>query len=214
MLQLIVLASTSGKRAGVAIFTQESLASLRRQLQWVDKSDDANPTFCKDVAFSQFNATNTPSSSWNNRPTMAPKTPRLEYSPHKRTRIRMMYELGYTQRRIAFEESIPLGSVSGIISRYGQQSSAKNSPRSGRPPKLSNRDKKAIFRIINQDPFISTKDLVNYMQVSLSERTIVRWLKSEGIQHQLAIQRPLLTPKAAKIHYKFALRYRDKSTSF
>jgi transposase len=76
---------------------------------------------------------------------MSPLTGRVELSPYKRTRVALKYNLGFTARRIAFEEGVSPNSVSGIARRYAVQKSAQSSPRSGRPPKLSERDKRHIF---------------------------------------------------------------------
>lgn len=145
---------------------------------------------------------------------MAPVTPRIEYSPHKRTRIQMKYELGISQRQIAFQEGVPKGSVSGIIKRYRQQSSAKSSPRAGRLTKLSENDKRLLFRSISKDPFISIEDLLRESQLNVSAKTLSRWLKSEGILHKHALRRPLLTPKAAKKRLQFAIEHSTKDINF
>lgn len=145
---------------------------------------------------------------------MAPVTPRVEYGPHKRTRIQMKYELGISQRRIAFEEGVPNGTVSGVVKRYRQQKSAKSSPRSGRPPALSAIDKRRLFRIITKDPFISIEKLLSESELNVSAKTLSRWLKSEGIQHVQALRQQLLTPEAAKKRLEFAIEHSSKDIRF
>ncbi|PTB75090.1 hypothetical protein M440DRAFT_1335306 [Trichoderma longibrachiatum ATCC 18648] len=74
-----------------------------------------------------------------------PKTTRKHHwSPHKRTRIRMMYEEGIPKYEFARREGVPIGSVHGIATRYTQQISAQSKPRPGRPEKLSDADKRHI----------------------------------------------------------------------
>ena len=71
-----------------------------------------------------------------------------------------MYEMGVSRRKIAFKEGIFLGSVSGIIARYNDQQSAKSQKRVGRPPKISDRNKRAIFGAIEAGPFIKIRDFL------------------------------------------------------
>lgn len=52
---------------------------------------------------------------------MAPKTPSLEYSPHKRTRIKVAHEVGLSGSAFARNEGVPVSSVYGIIGRYSVQ---------------------------------------------------------------------------------------------
>ena len=54
----------------------------------------------------------------------------------------MAYDMGVPAKEVALKEGVPAGSVRGIASRYRVQKSAKSSPRSGRPPLLSERKKR------------------------------------------------------------------------
>lgn len=135
---------------------------------------------------------------------MIPKTPRLEYSPHKRTRITTSYNLGLTARVVAFKEGVSPNSVSGIVSRYRVQKAAASSPRSGRPLTITNSDKNDIFRCIEKDPFTSTKQILLDTKIKCCERTLIRYLKKHGISHPKAARRPFLTPEAAEARLAFA----------
>ncbi|OAA34640.1 Transposase, Tc1-like protein [Metarhizium rileyi] len=145
---------------------------------------------------------------------MSSQSPRVEYSPHKRTRIYMRYKLGETQRAIAFGEGVPLGSVSGIIKRYKQQESAQNGTRAGRPPTLTERDKRAIIRAIGRFPFIKLADIITEAGLTVSTKTLSRFLQTEGIQHNRALRRPLLTAEHAATRLAFANTYKSKPASY
>ena len=112
--------------------------------------------------------------------------------------------MGVPPREIALKEGVPAGSVRGIASRYRVQKSAKSSPRSGRPPLLSEREKRRIRREIAIDPFIKITDLIRNAELECSSRTVLRWLKREGIMHKTALRRPKLTPEHAEKRLKFA----------
>lgn len=121
-----------------------------------------------------------------------------------------MYNMGVPQRQIARVMGVSPGSISGIIRRYDDQKSAKTQHRAGRPPKLSKRDKRALFRIIKQDPFITIPNLLLLSGLDVSERTILQYLQSEGIHHQHALRRPLLTPEVAQKRLEFAQEHVDE----
>lgn len=135
---------------------------------------------------------------------MNTETPRKEYSPHKRARIIMRIENGESHRRIAREEGVPRGSVSGIALRYGDQEKGRSSPRSGRPQCLSDRDLRKVYRLIDQSPFISTRDLIEQAGISCCAATLRSYLQKHGIMHHRALRRPLLTPARAAERLRFA----------
>ena len=145
---------------------------------------------------------------------MAPITPRLEHSPHKRTRILIRSSSGLSHRAIARKEGIPAGSIHGIILRYDSQISAKSQPRSGRPHSLSERDKRSLFRSINANPFITATQILLNCNLGCSVKTLTRFLKLEGIQHYRALRRPKLTPQHAEKRLQFASQYFNKPSSF
>lgn len=126
----------------------------------------------------------------------------------------MSYKMGTSQRRIAFNEGVPAGTVSGIIDRYNEQESAASRPRSGRPPLLLERDKRVIIRAITNFPFIKLSDLVTEAGLTCSTKMLSRWLKKEGIHHNRALQRPYLTNLHAQKRLTFAIKYRGKPASF
>ncbi|TFB01592.1 hypothetical protein CCMA1212_006515 [Trichoderma ghanense] len=120
-------------------------------------------------------------------------TQKQHWSPHKRTRIRVMYEQGYSRSEIARKEGVPVGSVHGIATRYTQQISAQSKPRPGRPEKLSEADKRHIKRLIRSDPCITKRQIIATIPLHVSVNTLASFLKSEGIQHGPLLQRPKST---------------------
>ena len=90
------------------------------------------------------------------------------------------------------------GDISGIIARYNEQQSAQSQKRVGRPPKLLKRNKKAISRAIETIPYIKIRNILIATGLEVPGRTITRWLRKDGILHQMALRRPLLTLVARK----------------
>jgi transposase len=126
----------------------------------------------------------------------------------------MKYKLGVTQRRIAFEEGVPRGSISGIIQRYEDQESARSKPRPGQPSVLTDRLKRLLFRSIEQNPFITLSQLRTEAGLTVTTKTLATWLRKEGIKHDRALRRPLLTPEAAAKRLEFARLHYRKPPSY
>ena len=129
---------------------------------------------------------------------MDSETPKKHYSPHKRTRIVTAYDLGVSPKEIALKEGIPAGWVRGIASRYRVQKSAESSPRSSRPAVLSEREKRRIMRLIADDPFIQTRELLEKAELTCCAGTLLAWLKKAGVAHKTAIRRPKLSQENPK----------------
>jgi transposase len=144
---------------------------------------------------------------------MAPITPRgpnQEFSPHKRTRIVVGWSLGLSPQYLHAKEGVATGSIHGIVTRYRVQKSGRSLPRSGRPRILTESHIQRVLRLIDQDPFISAKEIHEKVRLPCSERTILRELIRLGIQHYKAIRRPKLTEEHAEKRLQFARKYVDK----
>jgi len=124
-------------------------------------------------------------------PSNNPKNPnnnskrKKQWSPQSRTRIHDLYYLeGYTAQRLSLELGVPRGTVSGIAKRYSNnQCSGESLPRSGRPRSLDDdgRYKRHIVRCIKNDPLITLRLLHQTTCPHVSERTLKRWLRKNGI---------------------------------
>ncbi|KAH6695388.1 hypothetical protein F5X68DRAFT_243978 [Plectosphaerella plurivora] len=117
--------------------------------------------------------------------TPPPKEPRKEVkkqmSPHTRTRIAIAYRSGVPASQVAKNEGISTSSVYGVNRRYDHQVSAKSRPRTGRPQKLDDRDKRIIRRTLTVDPSAPLRVLVEAIDSRVSGVTIKRWMRKEGI---------------------------------
>lgn len=84
-----------------------------------------------------------------------------------------MYNLGYSAVEVAHFEGVTPRAVYGIVSQYKTQNEALDWPRSGRPPKLTEYDKRHIKRIIKNLPFISIQSLMLQVGVHCSDRIVL-----------------------------------------
>ncbi|KAK4205940.1 hypothetical protein QBC37DRAFT_301780, partial [Rhypophila decipiens] len=113
---------------------------------------------------------------------MAAHTPKTEYSPRKRQAIVDMYKRGYKYKTIAALEDCNSNLIASLVARHDARIKARSLPRSGRPPLLNMRDLRHVFRLIEEDPFISSEKLVKYAGLTCSPVTLTRALKQHGIQ--------------------------------
>ena len=143
-----------------------------------------------------------------------PLSTTAEYSPHKRTRITVGYQLGLTPRALFAKENVSPRSVYGIAKRYEYQASGRSLPRSGRPRKLTTRDIRLLLRIIDIDPFVTSEELRISTGLSCSTRTIRRKLVRRGIQHYRARRRPKISEANTVKRLAFARRYVGKPTEW
>ncbi|KAI3319248.1 hypothetical protein HD806DRAFT_288477 [Xylariaceae sp. AK1471] len=114
-------------------------------------------------------------------PPNSPKATKKHYLPNKRARVAALFSAGLTAKAIAVREGVPRLSVYKIKDRYRVQKSGQSRPGRGRHAKLTARDKRHILRLIEQNHFIFSTELAYSIGLRVSSRTIVNWLKDEGI---------------------------------
>ena len=90
-------------------------------------------------------------------------------------------------KQIALQEGVPAYTIAGIVGRYDTQKSAQSLPRSRRPRKLDNHDKRHIFILIKSDSFILLKSVCDRTSLRCYSRTLSQLLRNEGIQHYRAL---------------------------
>lgn len=84
----------------------------------------------------------------------------------------MAFRSGVPAVRVAKNEGVSTNTVYGVNRRYDHQVSAQSRPRDGRPPKLDERDKRAIRRTLASDPRAPLRDLSKTIGNRVCERTI------------------------------------------
>jgi transposase len=145
---------------------------------------------------------------------MPPIARKKQASPHTRTRIVVEHENGSSLRSLGRKYTLAKSTIAGIVTRYGNQQSAKDNPRSGRPPLLSERDKRHILILIAQNPFISCPQIKTEANIDCCSATILRFLRKEGIAHYKALRRPKLSVEAARKRLEFAQEHINKPQAF
>lgn len=135
-------------------------------------------------------------------------TPNRQYNPSQRALLIGALSVGATPYRIQKQYRVPESSVRYINSRFILHPNGA-APRTGRPPKLSERDRRKVVRIARRNPTITYRQLAKDAGVSLSHDTLYRLLKEEGITNWVCKRRPLLTPEVAGKRYAWALEHQN-----
>ena len=133
-----------------------------------------------------------------------------EFSPLVRASIISKWEEGVGPTKLAEQFGTRRQVISRIIKKFQVTGSVESQPRSGRPRKLSHRDKRAIIRQVRKTPKISYEDLKLDLELTtVSHDTIYRILREHGLTNKLCIKRPKLTPTVARLRLKFARENKD-----
>ena len=84
--------------------------------------------------------------------------------------------------------------VRRLVGKHTQTNNVKDLPRSGRPRVTSDRDDRALQRLVRRMPFTTSPVLKQHWLPNrrLSTRTVRNRLKSAGLKSRIVIKRPLL----------------------
>lgn len=140
--------------------------------------------------------------------TMAPKTLRREMSDAEKGAILVLYYLFYTYATISFIVGRPFTTVRSFILRTLERGSKDNAPRSGRPTKLSKRERRAISRYIKRYRTATREEVRKYCAPHVSLRTIDRYTRTFNMKRWLARERPKLTTERAAKRLAWAKEHR------
>ena len=132
---------------------------------------------------------------------------RPHLTPDQRQRIIAKRQCGCTIPELAEEFDRSESTIKYTISTYANATTTQEKPRSGRPPILSTRTKKLLYRKARAEPKIEYSELAKAAQVYApdgttskppSKSTLYRVLKQRGLTNRRCKKRPKLTPARAK----------------
>jgi transposase len=152
-------------------------------------------------------------------PIMAQRTPlapldlnrirNKELSPWLRGSIQTWASIGLGTAEIARKTFLTPETVKSTLRLNQQRHEGTTVPRSGRPSKLSRRDRRTLLRYVRKNPKLTYEQILVDLSLPISTKTMQRILKEEGIKKWIAKQRPLLTEEAAKIRLEWCLARKD-----
>ena len=97
--------------------------------------------------------------------------------------------------------------VSRLVRKHTQVNNVKNLPRFGRPRVTSDRDDRALQRLVRWMPFATSPVLKQHWLPNrrLSTRTVRNRLKSAGLKSMRVIKRPLLVDRNQRLRLAWCL---------
>jgi transposase len=132
-----------------------------------------------------------------------------ELSPWLRGSIQTWAAVGLGNTEIAQKTFLTPATVQSTLRRNSQRHEGTTLSRSGRPSKLSRRDRRALLRYVRKNPKVSYEQVLADTGLPISKKTAYRILREEGIKKWIAKQRPLLTEESAKIRLEWCLARKD-----
>ena len=127
-----------------------------------------------------------------------------KYSTEFKNKIIKLFNAGESQQSIAVRFNINKSVISRMISRYRTCGRTETFHRGGRPKQTTNRDDKAIVRLIKKDPFISAKDIKAQINLNIGIRTIQRRATESGLLCYRTAKKPFISSKNRLARLEFA----------
>ena len=105
---------------------------------------------------------------------------------------------------------IPRSTIKSIITKWKEHGTTTNLPRDGRPPKLTDRARRALIREAAQRPKVTLEELQSSTAetgVSVHRTTISCTLHRVGLYGRVARRKPLLSAKNKMARFEFEKRH-------
>lgn len=142
-------------------------------------------------------------------PNMPSRVPPAE----RRNIIRLFLE-GKSQRDICRITRRSLGAVNRTIQAYRDDGGCiEDAQRAGRPRSTTEEVDKLIVAAAVVDPFLSTREIRDALQIELSDTSIRRSLKGAGLSSCIAAQKPYLMDKQKRQRLEFARAHEQWSVT-
>lgn len=122
-----------------------------------------------------------------------------------RNRIISEYTNGLSQKDISAKYGIHKSTISRTISRFKNTGSAVVVHRGGRKPKTSPRQDALIIRNIKKNPFISSRRLVETLNLPITGRAVRYRAVRAGLMSRRPAKKPLISKKNMNKRLKFAI---------
>ncbi|KAG2467943.1 TCB1 transposase, partial [Polypterus senegalus] len=133
-----------------------------------------------------------------------------ELSVDRRDRIVSRHKSGEVYKNISAALKVPMSTVASIIHKWKKFETTRTLPRAGRPSKLSDRGRRALFREMTKNPMVTLSGL----QRSSVERrepsrrtTISAAIHQSGLYGRVARRKPLVSKRHMAACLEFAKRH-------
>jgi len=119
----------------------------------------------------------------------------------------------HSEREIEAKTGYAKSTIHDTIERYCETGGGTSCPRSGRPPLLTNRDKRHLVRIVQSNRQQSAKqahnDFVQSSGTVASLSTIRRALYEAGYHSRVAVKKPLISAKNRRDRLEWCKRHQE-----
>lgn len=132
---------------------------------------------------------------------------RRQLDEFERGKIFGLHLGGHSATEISTILNVPRTTIQTVIKNHRPLANT----RTGRPPELTERAERRVLLELRKNPKITYQKLRRTLDLKISARTIRRIAHKHGIRKWLQKKRPFLTPKQAKVRYKWALEHKDQS---
>lgn len=120
---------------------------------------------------------------------------RAYYGAAFKSKIIEFFNNGESQISIARKLNINKSIVSRLISKFKATGTVQSANVGGRPRKTSRRTDKKIVRLFKQDPFISSKKIVEELNLNISSSTVRKRALENSLKSYMPSKKPILTKK-------------------
>lgn len=129
-----------------------------------------------------------------------------------------LWKEGKSFRKIGETVGRSHSSIQRVINNYKDTEDYLSRPRSGRPPLLTNREKRKIVQQVRKEPRLTAKKIVENVQEefhkTISKDTVRRTLKKANYHSRVARKKPFVSEVNRQKRIAFAKKLLDKPIEF
>lgn len=126
-----------------------------------------------------------------------------ELSIETKSMIIGYHDLKMSGRQIAKKMLLPPSTVNYIIKRFKEENSIENAPRTGRPPKISERGQRYLLREIKKNRRQTLMNLTESTGLEVSPSTLRREIHESEFSSRIAVPKPYISEKNAQKRLKW-----------
>lgn len=144
----------------------------------------------------------------NSAPVRPPRQRNQGLDPFTRTKlVELKNVAGWTYKQIHAEyPSVPISTIKATVQRANERVDNQSLPRSGRPRKLDDDDRKLLLEAIKENPRITYEDLLATVSHKVKKDSIRRHLQAEDLRKSRCLARPNLKDEHAAKRLRSSLR--------
>lgn len=140
-----------------------------------------------------------------------------QLSDDLKTKIIQHYGLGEGYKKLSKRFQLSVSTVRNIVRKWKATGTVLVKPRSGRPSKIPERQRRRMVRMVKNNPQTTSKDLQGYLAadgVAVHRSTIQRNLHKERLYGRVMRKKPFLHSRHKLSRLRYAKEHLDKPISF